>query len=98
MQSAAAIGGSASEFPALPLQPPRLDLCLSLLTRMQVHSGLELYHLRFPIEVSGRSSSAELPHCAGIRRCCGAGMQPRSPRHRVRSILAADEVRESFRM
>jgi len=36
MQSAAAIGGSASEFPALPLQPPRLDLCLCCLPRCKV--------------------------------------------------------------
>ena len=86
------------EFPALPLQPPHLDLCFLLLTRMRGHSGLEPYHLQFPIEVSGRSSLADLPRCAGIQRCCGAGMQPRSPRHRVRSILAADEVKEPFRM
>jgi hypothetical protein len=86
------------EFPALPLQPPHLDLCPFLLTRMRGHSGLEPYHLQFPIEVSGRSSLADLPRCAEIRRCCGAGMQPRSPRHRVRSILAADEVKEPFRM
>ena len=80
-------GGSASEAAALPC---------GAFTRMQGHSGLELCHLRFPTEVSGISSLADLPHCAGIPRCCGAGMQPRSLRHRGRSILAADEVKESL--
>jgi hypothetical protein len=97
-QSAAATGRSANESSALSLQTVRSDLCLCLLTMMQGHSGLEPCHLRFPIEASGRSSSVGVPHCAGIRQCCGVGMQQRIPRRLVRSILAAEEVKESFRM